>query len=402
VLTLVDIQAAQGCIKGLVLHTPLTYSNTLSRTAGCDIFLKLENLQITGSFKLRGSLHKISLLHSRGQVKGVVAASAGNHAQGVAYAASRWGLPATIIMPQWASLSKQMATEGYGGKVVRYGADLADALTWARTLSETGLTLVHPYDDLEVIAGQGTIGLEILADLPQVDTVIVPVGGGGLAAGIALALKESRPDVHVIGVQADQLPSARLALEAGNPVTVPKAPTLADGINVTRTGDLTFPLLKRYLDEVVLVSEAEIAEAMLLLLEKKKVLSEGAGAVAAAALLNPLAGRNLGKQVVLVVSGGNVDMSRLGRVVLRGLNASGRLLTLQVVLSDTPGSLGKLTTLLGETGANILHLYHDRRSRKISLDHTQVELDLETRGSDHCREMIAALQAAGYGVEEKS
>jgi len=396
-----DITAARERLAGLVSHTPLVYSQTLSRQAGARVFLKLENLQTTGSFKLRGSLNKIRLLQDRGELTGVVAASAGNHAQGVAYAASRFGIPATIVMPQWASISKQLATAGYGGQVVISGPDLAGALGRARELAAAGLTLIHPYDDPEVIAGQGTMGLEIVADLPDVDTVIVPVGGGGLAAGVAVALKEARPGVRVIGVQTERVPAAREALAAGQPVTVPAASTLADGINVTRVGEHTFPLLQRHLDEVVLVSEAEIAAAVLLLLDRKKVLAEGAGAVPLAALQGPLAGRDLGKSLVLLLSGGNIDIPVLERVLQRGLLNARRVLTLRVVLSDTPGSLGRLTTLVGQAGANILHLYHDRRSRTLPLDQTRVELDLETRGERHCGEIVKTLRADGYVVEEK-
>ncbi len=401
-VTFQDIAAARDRLAGLIIRTPVVYSQTLSRLAGAEVFLKLENLQTTGSFKLRGSLNKIQLLQSRGGLTGVVAASAGNHAQGVAYAAARVGLPATIVMPQWASISKQLATAGYGGRVEVGGADLAQALARAQELAATGLTLIHPYDDPEVIAGQGTIGLEILADLPETDTVIVPVGGGGLAAGVALALKEGRPGIRVIGVQAERVPAARQALAQGQPVSVPAAATLADGINVRRVGEHPFPLLQRYLDGVELVSEGAIAAAVLLLLDKKKVLAEGAGATPAAALLGPLAGQALGRRLVLVISGGNIDIPVLGRVLQRGLLNARRLLTLRVVLADTPGSLGRLTTLLGELGANILHLYHDRRSRTLPLEDTRVEVDLETKGEEHGRQIMDTLARRGYAVTEKT
>ncbi|MFP3868579.1 MAG: threonine ammonia-lyase [Desulfobacteraceae bacterium] len=400
-VTLQDIIAARERLRGLILPTPLVYSNTLSRSTDREIFLKLENLQITGSFKLRGSLNKLKRLTAAGEMTGVVTASAGNHAQGVAYAASRLGIPATVVMPQWASISKQLATEGYGGQVIRYGEDLAAALAKAQDLAQSGLTPIHPFDDPEVIAGQGTIGLEILADLPKVDSIVAAVGGGGLASGIAVAVKATNPQVKVIGAEASLVPAARRALDAGHPVTVAAAATLADGINVTCLGQHTFPLLKRYLDDLVLVSEAQIAEALLILLEKKKLLAEGAGAVPIAALLGPLQGRDLGKQVVLVISGGNIDIPLVGRVLHRGLINSRRLLTLQVVLADIPGALGKLSALLGEQNANILHIYHDRRSRNLPLDYTRVEVDLETRGPEHCEAIIQALQTAGYPVEEK-
>lgn len=401
-LSLADIQGAQERLAGLILHTPLVYSQTLSRMTGGEVFLKLENLQTTGSFKIRGSLNKLKLLLAAGQVSGVVAASAGNHAQGVAYAAALEGLPATIIMPQWASLSKQAATEGYGGTVVRHGQTLAEALEHAQELAQTGLTFIHPYDDLQIIAGQGTLGLEIVADLPDVDTVLIPVGGGGLAAGAALALKSLQPQVQIYGVQSRLVPSATTAFEAGKPVPVAGAPTLADGINVTCLGEHTFPLLFRHLDGLALVSEEEIAEAVLLLLEKKKILSEGAGAVAAAALLYSPAGRFEGQKVVLVISGGNMDIPLLERVLQRALLTSKRLLSLQVVLPDSPGSLGRLTTLLGDAGANILHLAHDRLGLDLPLRQTRVKLDLETLGASHCDQILQALRQAGYQTEPQA
>jgi threonine dehydratase len=400
-VSLPDIQAARERLSGLIIRTPLVYSQTLSRMSGRKVFLKLENLQTTGSFKIRGSLNKLKLLPKTGTPIGVVAASAGNHAQGVAYAASLAGLPATIVMPLWASLSKQLATEGYGGKVVRQGQTLAEALDHAHEIAQNGLTFIHPFDDPEIIAGQGTLGLEILSEMPELDAILVPVGGGGLAAGAALAIKGLKPQVKIFGVQSRLVPSAQAALEAGQPVSVPGAATLADGINVTCLGQHTFPLLRQCLDSLALVSEAEIAEAVLLLLEKKKTLSEGAGAVPVAALLHALAGQDLGRRVVLVISGGNMDIPILERVVQRGLLNSQRLLTLKVVLPDSPGSLGKLAGLLGQAGANILHLAHDRLGLDLPLRETRVKLDLETLGGQHCEQIIQTLQQADYRVERQ-
>jgi threonine dehydratase len=278
---------------------------------------------------------------------------------------------------------------------------LGEALERAQALAAQGYTFIHPYDDPEVIAGQGTLGLEIMEDLPGVDTVVLPVGGGGLAAGVAVAVKALKPQVELIGVQTAQVPSLAAALQAGAPTAVPSRPTLADGINVPQVGRHPLPLLAQHLSDVVLVEEQEIVQALLLLLEGKKVLAEGAGAAPAAAFLGPLKGRDLGRRVVLVVSGGNIDIPLLERVVPRALLARHRLLTLRVALTDSPGSLGRLTTLLGEQGANILHLFHDRLARELPLDHTRVELNLETRGPEHGDAVLAALQAAGYKVEEK-
>jgi threonine dehydratase len=400
-ITLSDIEAAQERLRGVVQHTPLVYSQTLSRASGREVFLKLENLQTTGSFKLRGALNRLILLKERGEGSRVVAASAGNHAQGVAFAASSLEIPATIVMPLGASISKQMATSGYGGEVILHGRDLAEALERARELVAQGYIFIHPYDDPEVIAGQGTLGLEILEDLPGVDTVLVPVGGGGLAAGTALALKSRKPEVAVIGVQTAQVPSLAVALKRGHPTPEPARPTLADGIQVPMVGSRTFPYLQQYLQEVALVREMEIAQALLLLLEGKKVLAEGAGAVTTAGFLFPLKSRDLGKQVVLVVSGGNIDIPVLERVLPRALLEGRRLWSLRVTLRDRPGALGRLATLLGEQGANILHLFHDRLAPELPLDYTRVELNLETRDGQHGEAVLWALRDAGYQVEEK-
>jgi threonine dehydratase len=400
-ITVQDIEAARVRQTGVVLRTPLIYSHTLSRTGGREVFLKLENLQTTGSFKLRGAINRLTLLKERAEGTHVVAASAGNHGQGVAFAAAHLNLPATIVMPQGASISKQLATRGYGAEVILHGRDLGEALERAQTLVTQGYTFIHPYDDPAVIAGQGTLGLEIVEDLPGVDTVVLPVGGGGLAAGVAVALKARKPQVRIFGVQTAQVPSLAAALKLGAPTPVPSRPTLADGINVPLVGRHPFPALQQHLSEVVLVTEREIVQALLLLLEGKKVLAEGAGAVAAAAFLGPLANRDLGRQVVLVVSGGNIDIPLLERVVPRALLERRRLLTLRVALPDYPGSLGRLTSLLGEQGANILHLFHDRLASELPLDYTRVELNLETRGPEHGDAVLKALREAGYKVEEK-
>jgi threonine dehydratase len=400
-LTLKDIEAARERQRGIVLHTPLIYSHTLSRGSDREVYLKLENLQTTGSFKLRGALNRLTLLKERGEGDRVVAASAGNHGQGVAFAAAHLGIPATIVMPEGASISKQMATQEYGAQVILHGRDLSGALEKARSLEAEGYVFIHPYDDLEVMAGQGTLGLEILDDLPEVDAVVLPIGGGGLAAGVSLAVKERRPEAHLIGVQTAQVPSLAAAFLNGEPTPVPARPTLADGIRVPLTGSRPYPLLDKYVKDLVLVKEEEIAQALLFLLEDKKVLAEGAGAAATAAFLGTLAKRWIGRQVVLLVSGGNIDIPLLERVVPRALLEKGRLLNLRVALPDSPGSLGRLTSLLGQVGANILHLFHDRLARELPLDYTRVELNLETRGPEHGAAVLAALKEAGYEVEEK-
>ncbi len=400
-VTLNDIEAAGERLRGVILHTPLIYSQTLSRRGGREVFLKLENLQTTGSFKLRGAVNRLTLLKARGEGDRVVAASAGNHGQGVAWAAAQVGLKATIVMPVGASITKQLACRGYGADLLLCGRDLTEALEKARELADQGYIFIHPFNDPEVVAGQGTLGLEILADLPAADTVILPVGGGGLAAGTALALKGRAPRVRVIGVQTAQVPSLAAARQHGGPVEVPIRPTLGDGIQVAEIGSLTYPLLEKYLDDLVLVGENDIAQAILTLLESKKVLAEGAGAVTAAAFLGPLAGVDLGPRVVLVVSGGNIDIPLLERVLVRALRERSRVLNLRVELPDRPGSLGKLAQLLGEQEANILHLFHDRLARDLPLDTTRVEVILETRNQGHGDQVIRALEGAGYRVADK-
>jgi threonine dehydratase len=400
-MTLKDIEAARARLQGVILHTPLIYSQTLSRWGDREVFLKLENLQTTGSFKLRGAVNRLTPMRARSEGDRVVAASAGNHGQGVAWAATYLGFKATIVMPQGASITKQMACRGYGADLVLWGQNLMESLEKAQELVAQGYVFIHPFDDLEVVAGQGTLGLEILEDLPEVDTVVLPVGGGGLAAGTALALKERSPGVQIIGVQTAQVPSLAAAREQGEPVMVPMRPTLGDGIKVGRTGGLTYPYLEKYLDDVVLVGERDIAQAILTLLENKKILAEGAGAAPAAAFLGPLAGVDLGQRVVLVVSGGNIDIPLLERVLVRALLERGRVLNLRVELSDRPGSLGRLAMLLGEQEANILHLFHDRLARDLPLDSTRVEMILETRNQEHGEQVVQALKDEGYQVEEK-
>jgi threonine dehydratase len=400
-MTLKDIEAARERLQGVILRTPLVYSQTLSRWGGREVFLKLENLQTTGSFKLRGAVNRLTLMRARGEGDRVVAASAGNHGQGVAWAATHLGLKATIVMPEGASITKQLACRGYGADLVLWGQNLMESLEKAQELMAQGYVFIHPFDDLEVVAGQGTLGLEIFDDLPAVDTVVLPVGGGGLAAGTALALKERSPGVRVVGVQTAQVPSLEAARERGEPVMVPMRPTLGDGIKVGRTGRLTYPYLEKYLDDLVLVGERDIAQAILVLLENKKILAEGAGAASAAAFLGPLADDQLGPRVVLVVSGGNIDIPLLERVLVRALLERGRVLNLRVELSDRPGSLGRLAMLLGGQEANILHLLHDRLARDLPLDSTRVEMILETRNQEHGEQVLRALEEAGYRVEEK-
>jgi len=394
-----DIQGAARILDGVAIKTPLIFSTSFSRRAGAQVYLKLENLQKTGSFKFRGAYHKLSKIRPEVGPLGVVAASAGNHAQGVAHAAQLLGVPATIVMPEWASISKQLATRGYGGRVILAGTSLTESLAQARTLEAEGRTFMHPYDDADVIAGQGTIGLEIVAELPTVDAILTPVGGGGLIAGIATAVKTLRPETKVIGVQAAVCASALAARRLGKPVAVTARKSIADGISVKEVGRLPFAVMERWVDEIVTVEEEQIAAAVLDLLERKKVLAEGSGAVPLAALVSGVLPSLRDHVVVLVVSGGNVDSHLLGRIVNQGLFRSGRILKFSVVLEDVPGALAGLLDVVAGRRGNILHILHDRMGRHLPLGLSRVELEVETRDIGHIEEILNALTSSGYEVE---
>jgi threonine dehydratase len=395
-ITLSDIRQARDRIAPHVVRTPLVPSPTISSMSGYEVYLKLETMQKAGSFKVRGAMNRI--LSRRGEIgeKGVVAASAGNHAQGVAVAARVAGVPATVVMPVWAPVSKQAAARSYGARVILSGGTLEESMAHARELAVSGMANIPAFDDAEVIAGQGTIGLEILEDLPGTEVILVPVGGGGLIGGIAVAARGLDPRVSIRGVQAAACPSAAEAVKAGRPVLVEAGPTLADGIRVRQAGDLTFPLLRDLVEEILLVGEEEIATAMLLLLERKKVLAEGAGAAPLAALLSRKVRAREGSRVVLVVSGGNVDTPLLDRVIHQGLVRSGRVLQAEVVLDDLPGSLARLLTVIAGVGGNILHIHHARGGRDLPVRSVRVVLEIETRDGEHGREISEAVAGAGY------
>ena len=378
-IKLKEIESAHETIRSSIDRTPLVHSRSLSVRAGVPVYLKLENLQKTGSFKVRGAFYRMSFLTAAERRRGVVAASAGNHAQGVALAANLLGVTSTIVMPEGASIAKQEATRAYGARRVVAGKDLDGAMKRAREIERAeGKVFIHPFDDEAVIAGQGTVGLEILEDRPDIATIIVPVGGGGLASGIAVAAKSIRPKIRIIGGVA------------------PARPTLADGIAVKSPGGKTRPILARYLDQIIPVDEEEIAEAVLLLMEHKRIIAEGAGAVALAALLNH--GRGIRGPVVLIVSGGNIDVNLLERIIERGLVRTGRLLRLSVVLPDRPGALARLTSEIAALGANILHIVHDRLSSNLPINQTRVELSLETRGAEQNRQVLKRLKSLKYHI----
>jgi len=398
-ISIESVQEAAKSIKGKVIRTPLVSSPSLSKMFGGEIYLKLENLQKTGSFKIRGATHSILRNHDKIASGGVVAASAGNHAQGVALAAKQAHVQATIVMPEWASIGKQEATRGYGGEVVIAGRSLGESLKKAEEIAREDKTFIHPFDDPDIIAGQGTIALEILEDLKEVDSILVPIGGGGLISGVALAAKAIRPQVNIIGVQSAACPSAYESYRKGKITRVESEQSIADGINVKQVGERNFHIIRNFVDDVVLVEEDHIAAAILLLLERKKILAEGAGAVALGALLNGSVTVSRGSRVVLLISGGNVDSSLLGRMLAQGLLKNGRIMRFRVRLDDTPGSLAKLLVLISSLKANVLHVYHDRNIRGLAIFDTRVDLELETRGPTHVDEIVDQLNEAGYELE---
>ncbi len=407
-VSLASIEAAHRRIRAALYYSPANYSAALSAMCGHEVFLKLDNLQRTGAFKERGALNKILTLTDAERAAGIMAASAGNHAQAVAYHACSRGIRVRIVMPLATPLVKVTSTTSYGAEVVLHGANYDEACTEAlRLCAAQGMTFVHAFDDDAVIAGQGTLGLEMLEQIALLDAVVIPVGGGGLIAGVACAIKEQciaegRHPVRVIGVQTERLPSMLRAREAGGPVTIPSLATIADGISVRRAGARTYPLVERYVDELVTVDEEEIAKAILILLENEKTLAEGAGAIALAALLQgktSLSASPTPQRVGVLVCGGNIDVSLLARIIERGLVKDGRRTRLRIHLSDRPGALYELTRILADVRANIVQTAHDRAHYGVSLGDTVIDFTLETRGAAHIGEIRTLLTEGGYRHE---
>jgi len=394
---LADVQAARLLLAGVVRTTPLEGSRPLSASVGGPVFLKCENLQRTGSFKLRGAYVRIARLTQAERARGVVAASAGNHAQGVALASQLLGITATVFMPEAAPLPKVAATTAYGAQVRLSGATVDEALVAARAFeAETGAVLIHPFDHADVVAGQGTVGLEILEQCPDVRTVVVCTGGGGLVAGIAVAVKALRPDVQIVAAQASGAAAFPGSLAAGRPVPVSDMVTMADGIAVGCPGELTFPLVRDLVDRVVTVGEDTISRALLLCLERAKLVVEPAGAAAVAAVLDdPTA---FAPPVVAVVSGGNIDPLLLAKVIRHGLLAAGRFLSLRVRIPDRPGELARLLAVLADSASNVLDVEHRRTGHGLHLDEVEVAVQLETRGPEHSEVVGKLLAAAAYVV----
>src|SRR5437660_4106331 len=398
-IQLSDIHSALNRIRSDIRVSPCTHSETFSGLTNNSIFLKLDNQQRTGAFKERGALNKLLTLTQDERSRGVIAASAGNHAQGVAYHAGRHKIAARIVMPLPTPLTKVSATRAYGAEVVLHGTNYDEAYERAVDQSQHDrLTLIHAFDDDSVIAGQGTLGLEILQQHPDIEVIVSPIGGGGLIGGVACAVKESRPSVKVYGVQPARIPSMKAAIAAGKPVTLDSAKTIADGIAVRRAGDYTLPLVQKYVDDIVTVEEEEIANAILLLLEREKTLAEGAGAAAIAAVLN----RKIqlqNKRVAVLVCGGNIDVTLLSRIIERGLVKDGRLVRLRVHLPDYPRALHRLTGILADHRANIVETSYDRAYYSVNLGDTAIDITMETRGPEQIAELLSALSAAGYSHE---
>jgi threonine dehydratase len=396
---LADVRRARDLLQGVVSPTPVAGSRALSELCGGPVWLKCENLQRTGSFKIRGAYTRLARLDEEQRARGVVAASAGNHAQGVALAAQMLGIEATVFMPERAAIPKVGATRGYGAHVHLVGETIEGSIAAATEFAErTGAVLVHPFDHPDVIAGQGTVGLELLEQVPDVRTVLVCTGGGGLIGGIAAAVKAQRPDVAVVGVQAEGAAAWPASLAAGRPVALESMRTIADGIAVGRPGDVTFPQVAALVDEILTVDEDALSRALLHCLERAKLLVEPAGAAAVAALLQHP--RRFATPAVAVLSGGNVDPLVLLHVIQHGMASAARYLSLRVRVGDRPGALAELLALVGSLGANVLDVEHSRISDTLPLGDVEVALALETRGPEHCAELVDALRVAGHAVSE--
>ena len=393
------IEQARKLIDGKVLKTDLVYAHKLTKVVGGDLYLKLENLQIAGSFKVRGAMNKIMNLTEEEKKHGVVAASAGNHAQGVAIAATKLGVKATIVMPKIAPMAKINATQEYGAEVLLHGDVFDEALAKAIEMSETqGMTLVHPYDDELVTAGQGTIGMEILEQLDDIDQIVVPIGGGGLIGGIASYVKAVKPEIKIIGVEAENAASMKASFEKGAWTSIKTLPTVADGIAVGIPGKFPFELVKKNVSEIVAVSDDQISEAMLYLLEKCKLVVEGAGCASVAACLSGKVDVK-GKKTVCIISGGNIDVSVLESIINRALISQGRRAELDINVADKMGEINKLLNVITEVGANIVTMNEGRGRKNLSIREHAMTIVVDTRDRDHLNELLAALKNKGYSVD---
>jgi threonine dehydratase len=396
-VTLADIEAVVDLVGEAAIPTPMEESRWLQAIVGGPVLLKCENLQRTGSFKIRGAYVRLSRLSAEERARGVVAASAGNHAQGVALAARMLGIKATVFMPEGAPIPKANATRGYGAEVLFHGEYLTQALLAAQEFAErTGAVFIHPFDHPDIVAGQGTVGLEILAQAPEATTVLIPTGGGGLIAGAAVAIKSQRPDIRVIGVQAEEAAAFPESLRRGVPVALERMTTMADGIAVARPGDVPFAAIQKYVDDVVTVSEESMSRALVLLLERAKMVVEPSGAAAVAAVMDQPSA--FATPIVAVLSGGNVDPLLLGNLIRHGMASSGRYLNIGCVIPDRPGGLARLLAELAESGANVLEVAHERTSTSLHVGEVEVRLQLETRSREHADTVLDRLRTHGWAV----
>lgn len=399
-VTLADIEAARERIASGIVETPCDRSFAFEDLVSAELWMKFENRQRTGSFKDRGALNKILGLSEAERERGIVTASAGNHAQAVAFHANRLGVPAVVVMPEGTPLIKVARTRAHGAEVIQKGVTLTESLEEARRLEAEGRVMVHPYDDTAIIAGQGSVALEILEQVPNVTHVVVPIGGGGLISGIGVVLKALRPEVRLIGVEAARAASAKVSIEAGRVVSIESAETIADGIAVKRIGDLTFPYVRDLVDDIVLVEESEIASAVLLLLERERTVVEGAGATPIAALVSGRVEVSEGDVVVPILCGGNIDVSRISRIINRGLVVDGRIARLKVTVRDRPRTLAGLTRIVGAAGGNVIEIAHLRAFADITVGDVAIVMNVETRGRAHVAEIIRELEDAGHAVVE--
>ncbi len=398
-VNLKSIEAARDAVAKKIIRTPLTYSTMLSELVECEVHLKLENLQLTGAYKVRGALNKISKLTESERAAGIIASSAGNHAQGVALAAKKNGIKATIVMPETTPLSKVLGTKRFGADVVFHGKFYDEAYQYAKTLQqERGLTFIHPFNDPDIISGQGTIGLEIYEDMKDLDMVVIPIGGGGLISGVSTALKELNPKIKIIGVEATNMAAMNESIKADKLVKIAKKKTIADGIAVTEVKDLTFNIVKKNVDEIVTVSETEMAHSVMQLLEVEKILVEPSGAASFAAIYYDKIKNIKGKKIGLVISGGNIDLNFLDKIIERGLIADGRLLNFKVIVPDNPGMISEVSSIIGNAGANILDIFHDRFNQYSNFEQTQVKFTIETKGHEHVKEILSKIEQSGFTV----
>ena len=398
-VSLDDVRAAQDLLSGVVRPTPLEYSRALSDRVGTEVFLKCENLQRAGSFKIRGAYTRMARLSDEEKARGVVAASAGNHAQGVALAGQLLGIDVRVYMPHGAPMPKLLATEAYGATIEQVGTTIDECLVKAREWeAQTGAVLIHPFDHRDIVAGQGTAGLEILDQCPDVRTIVVSTGGGGLLAGISVAVKAARPDVRIVGVQAEQAAAYPLSLAAGKPVAFENMQTMADGIAVGMPGEVPYALVRELVDGMETVTEEELSRALLFVLERAKLVVEPAGAAAVAHLLGR-AGQPIDGPVVAVLSGGNIDPLLLLRIIRHGMAAAGRYLQFRVRISDRPGHLARLLADCAAVDANVLEVEHIRTGTTITVDEVEIGLQLETRGKHHCEEVLRTLRGKGYQLK---